>query len=717
MKKKISLAFMLGFVLMLVIASLALALSSYPVDTDQIFAFNGSTERHIISAGDIYWMFSNNYYMISTDNGVTWGNKTSIEHDHVMTLGTFDQDVVMNRAGTDIYLFAVGYWTETGKAVVMRHATIGGNGSLTWQDWSKCLDTDVNQYVITLNCAVDDTGHYWFGISQYISGTKLKIYGSSATNGTWVNDASKYSQLASVGGLQGGGVIPVSIGLTVSVIYGFDNSYLYGRVWDVNTNSWGVEHHSQHTVRASYESFVPMIDASCVGDNAYGIVHIAYVNGSAPYNIYYTTYGLSVFLDDVIVQSGVPAETYPQVTMSTLTNDDYIWWSNYPLANHIYVKHHEFSYSRWDETQDLGAYAGIVSTDRNSAPMLAADDELCFSFMDSSTANTRFTRLYAGNGSAPYGVAMFNGEDITATTMIMRGLCSWSGGSGCNATFHYQGSGLNPATLPVQFVDTGDIFSGNLTNLIPDNLYWFWITFENDYGNFTTGDQMFRTLAGSGHSAPIVQTVAATLVTMNSAQLNGYLSYDGGLKCYCGFDWRLQGTSTWTRVWFEYTDVWPWSTDRPLKSGDTFFGTLSGLSRDFTYEYKAFAKNSLTEPDVVYGNVTTFTTGHYTATTPTPVGGPGITIPSIPGIGSLHLSGSLKIIIALIVTVGGMFLIALNLGKVKSNAAGIVVIGYGLCCVLGFSIFDWLPRYTLILAGGMLGLLILLSVQKQGNRG
>jgi hypothetical protein len=189
--------------------------------------------------------------------------------------------------------------------------------------------------------------------------------------------------------------------------------------------------------------------------------------------------------------------------------------------------------------------------------------------------------------------------------------------------------------------------------------------------------------------------------------MNGAILYDGGLDCYGGFDFRKVGTATWARSWYVFTNVWPFSTARPIHSWNDFVVTVSNLTIDTRYEYRAIAKNSLTEPGVVYGNITQFTTWHETPPA-TPPGGP--VVPEFPWL--KNLSSNIKLLIGLIVTIGGMIVLAFALAK--SKAVVIVVLAWAGICVIGFTVIGWYPQWVIILLGAIvgLGLLFLLAGKK-----
>ena len=90
---------------------------------------------------------------------------------------------------------------------------------------------------------------------------------------------------------------------------------------------------------------------------------------------------------------------------------------------------------------------------------------------------------------------------------------------------------------------------------------------------------------------PTVVTNAATEITLTSATLNGAITDEGNQTITArGFEWKL-ATAT------DYTVV--------SATGTTMTATLTGLTANTTYKYKAFATTAL---GTVYGSELTFTT-------------------------------------------------------------------------------------------------------------
>ncbi|MGM9807606.1 MAG: T9SS type A sorting domain-containing protein, partial [Candidatus Onthomorpha sp.] len=89
---------------------------------------------------------------------------------------------------------------------------------------------------------------------------------------------------------------------------------------------------------------------------------------------------------------------------------------------------------------------------------------------------------------------------------------------------------------------------------------------------------------------PTVATLAATSVTHNSATLNGTITAGSETISAQGFMYKATAAADWTTV---------------AATGETMTVTISGLTAETSYEYKAFAT---TESGMVEGEVMTFTT-------------------------------------------------------------------------------------------------------------
>ena len=158
----------------------------------------------------------------------------------------------------------------------------------------------------------------------------------------------------------------------------------------------------------------------------------------------------------------------------------------------------------------------------------------------------------------------------------------------CQVWFQYGTSqSYGRSTGKVEKTGTGS-FSFSVSALDPDTTYHYRAVAENSQKKSYGDDETFHTSAAK----PSVSTNTASSVDYDSARLNGYLSSPGADSC---------------TVWFEY-----WTDGSHVTVGETtmhssgsFSHTLTGLSLDTTYYFKAYASNTAGETD---GSTKTFTT-------------------------------------------------------------------------------------------------------------
>jgi hypothetical protein len=302
----------------------------------------------------------------------------------------------------------------------------------------------------------------------------------------------------------------------------------------------------------------------------------------------------------------------------------------------------------------------------------------------------------------PYGTAE-EATSITCTSAIFNGYLQDDGNLTTTAVFKYAGGGISigdPEIIDVGVVAKDSYFTGNATGLIPDNLYWYWITFSNSAGNFSTstgesGGVFFMTSGDCPVSAPVVQTMAASNVDRTTARLNAALLWDGGLPCYTGFSYRVVGSGTW--ITSELSGI--------RYSVVTFSGELSNLVPDTNYEFAAYGKNGVATAGI-YGEILTFTTLHVSGGIATPTPGPGIELPpwlTFP----IGISGTVKTILGVIFTVVGMILIVF---VIRSTGGMLAAAAYGLGMTIVFVVIGWYPLWIILLIGAIVGLITFLIV-------
>jgi hypothetical protein len=147
---------------------------------------------------------------------------------------------------------------------------------------------------------------------------------------------------------------------------------------------------------------------------------------------------------------------------------------------------------------------------------------------------------------------------------------------------------------------------------------------------FTGGGGATRPVSGTGVAAvvaPTVETRPATNVTATSATLNARITSDGGAPIIGrAFEWRKEGTATWT-----------WVLADNVREND-FSSNLIGLRPNVTYEFRARAQNRHPEwgidPGWGTGAILTFTT-------PSAIGHPALSVtPASLDFGSVPVGSS-----------------------------------------------------------------------------
>jgi hypothetical protein len=386
----------------------------------------------------------------------------------------------------------------------------------------------------------------------------------------------------------------------------------------------------------------------------------------------------------------------------------YVYWVNNPNDNTVYYSYKTISGDEeWSSAQVLLVEsAGVKSPGEElSTPQDSTGSLGVYYISDDDNLRYSQTVVYGG---MPYGEALAP-TSVTSTSATFNGYCVSNGNSTTIATFHYNvGMGNVSVEEYAGAVYKGDYFHIDVTGIVPGALCYYWIAFENDAGVYSSNTVMFYAETDDSPAAPIVVTNAATYVTSSSAQLHGYLSYDGNLDTYCGFELRMQGTSTWTRAWVMTEDSFLWGDFEVydiIPRGNTFFKNVSNLVKDKVYEYRAIAKNSLTDPNWVYGETLTFSTGHYTAPTPTPAstGGTGLIPPGYEEMFN-NLSDNVKLLLAIVITIGGDVILGMQMSR--SKGVGIVIGVYTLFVTILFIVVGWYPTWVTVLLCAIVGLLL-----------
>lgn len=665
-----------------------------------VTSWDDAVQRHSFYAQGLEWVFYQKsgawYYKTgnTTGNVTIWSGETAL-------VGICYQDVYYD--GSQYAHFA---GCSQSPYVGYRRGEPLGNGSILWSTPAPITVMDVGIIPRTVSVSCSSAGYPFISTNYnnepYSGVGGIIIMRGQANDGNW-SDWPEGTPWQTVPGsnapaFHGNMMLPLLDGKMVCISYDhYYADHLYAELWD-GSSTW-----------TSSNSFSPaLIDRTFSAITWGDTVRIVYLTtaGDIKADTYYgntNTWG-----GGVEIVSGAGATALPSLSGEIGGSLAWMYW---PDGN-TSISCKEYNSGVWSPA------ASVVDSE---ALVLGGNNIFSDSLVPLASHGVYFV---TASGDLKYSgsigvISMPGGYALppiakTATTASMYAECTADGGLATSATFYWQGTGMySPSTLSMGNVTAGEYFSGNLTGLIPATVYWYWVDFTNSSGTYLSNTVYFQTLVSGTPDVPIVQTLAATFVTNSSAQLNGFLAYDGNLDCYLGFQWRKQGDTTWTQNMHGMSGAWPFTSYATYRSPQSYSNTLSGLAIDTTYEYRALAMNGLATTGV-YGNITTFTTGHAAGVTPSP--GSGLIPPDLvpPGIKTFFdkLGSNLKLIIAVLVTIGAMILVGL---KVKAKSASILVVGMGSACVLIFTVLSWYPPYVIILVAGVIALGIFLTLQGRGH--
>lgn len=221
-----------------------------------------------------------------------------------------------------------------------------------------------------------------------------------------------------------------------------------------------------------------------------------------------------------------------------------------------------------------------------------------------------FTTQTGGNQSASLTLQTLPSTNLAATSTTLNGYYTATGVAPI-LWFQYGTSSahLNKFSNPVVKTIGAGAWSSDLANLLPDTTYYFRaygsqngvVSTASTTGSFTTAHVVQQTMT--------VQSLPATNITQTSAVLNGYITPNGttATNRYFKYGTSSSNLSSTLSVAGSQTNAGPFST------------TLSGLTANTTYYFKACADNSL-------GTVCGTTTQSFTTSAN---GGGGASAPTI----------------------------------------------------------------------------------------
>jgi hypothetical protein len=188
----------------------------------------------------------------------------------------------------------------------------------------------------------------------------------------------------------------------------------------------------------------------------------------------------------------------------------------------------------------------------------------------------------------PPTVSTQDADGITETSATLWGRIENDGNDACQYEFKYKEDGAvyGMFTDRTGSATTGQLFSQDITGLIPGTTYHFQARAGNAAGLSAWGDdRSFRTRGGGPvPERPSVSTLPADGITPTSATLWGRLADDGGEACKYRFRYKTgqapYATTDWTGS---------------VTTGQTFSQVLKGLVPRTVYSFAAQARNSAGE--------------------------------------------------------------------------------------------------------------------------
>ena len=181
---------------------------------------------------------------------------------------------------------------------------------------------------------------------------------------------------------------------------------------------------------------------------------------------------------------------------------------------------------------------------------------------------------------------------VSSISATLNGQIIDDGGENCTVRFEWGTTLAYGNVTSNQSKTTGQTFTATLSGvLLPSTTYHFRAVGNNTNTSDDGIDRFFTTSANT--TIPNITTNIATTVLSTSATINGLVTDDGGETCYVWFQWG-------TTVGYGNTTIIQYKT-----TGQTFSITLSSLTANTTYHYRAFGNNSNTTS---YGIDRTFKT-------------------------------------------------------------------------------------------------------------
>jgi hypothetical protein len=594
------------------------------------------------------------------------------------------------------YVYRIRTTQGANRPTYFRRGVLESDGTITWDSESFVgylaigSPADIPEPSITVS-----NGHYFIGFNRYDGpddSDTARVLECETGNSSWITahdhfcgNHQYYLQVR---------VVAVTDGVCV-VIGGAHEGSKYIWLRHYNMSSWTSDRYVAANLAAE-EQFTVYASG--------GTVQIVYCDSVTLKYVTYST-GTESFGTPEAIYTGTGG-MYPTITHNE--SDDTLWVFWVVDGNKILYK--VLDGFVWGDYTQLGNDTSI------SSRVIASDYSLDGNYMGAYYFNGSMLvhlSIMAGvitEPGLPYGVTQA-ASDIVARSASLNGHCISDGNATTTAYFHYWSC---PTGVPSECASydayAGAAISGQdisqTVYLAPETEYSYYLFLSNSAGNFTANTVSFETLAEETTSAPIVYTLPMAAY-LEFPVARGLLLYDGNLACTAGFQYRKVGISEWTTVTCggTYDPDIGWVADI-YSSPAVFWKALNDLARYTNYEVRAWAHNI---DGYGYGEIIMVGSGSQPGGA-TPTGTPWF--PVIPGLPAL--SDTLKLILALVITISAMFLV--SMASKQAKGATIVVVAVGIGCVVVFSLLGWFPRYVLVLVGGVIALLILLSLNKGGNR-
>ena len=191
-------------------------------------------------------------------------------------------------------------------------------------------------------------------------------------------------------------------------------------------------------------------------------------------------------------------------------------------------------------------------------------------------------------------VSTNDASGISSSSAKLNGELSDLNDASCQVWFEYGKTTSYGHTTSKQTKYSPSTFSKSVSGLQPDTTYHFRAVAKNSRKTAYGSDKTFHT----GLTAPQVTTNSAGNIGYASATLNGYLNKVGASSCNV---WFVYDTTSHTDI-----DDYAHATPKAQKtSASSFSRTISGLSVNVTYHFRAVAQNGA---GTAVGDDATFTT-------------------------------------------------------------------------------------------------------------